>query len=192
MYDRDFTQYLSEVITPIITPLTQQIKLNVFGYQKFFPDGTSFKASSNFELYEFIHEKFSNTIIPNYETEVRLSLKEEKHYFFRIGEPDRQDAFLSMLYDSDVWNTLSLYEKNKDCVEALYFTSTRENYKIISDYFNNLEFIEDFSHYFKDKINNIISLEEMKKTSSLTISPKIFEEYGTHIYPDREPINIRP
>lgn len=192
MHDMDFTQYLCETITPIITPLTQQMRLNIFGYRRFFSDGTCFNTSNNFEVTKLIQENFTNAMIPNYETEVRLSLKEEKRYFFRIGEPDPQNAFLSMLYNSNVWNTLSLYEKNKDYVDAFYFTSTRENYKIISEYFNNLELLENFSHYFKDKINNIISLEEMKKASSLTISPKIFEEYGTHVYPGREPINIMP
>ena len=34
-----------------------------------------------------------------------------------------------------------------------------------------------FSHYFKNKITDIISPEEMKKASLLTVSPKIFEEY---------------
>jgi hypothetical protein len=188
----DVAQDLCEKITPIIAPLSQHIKLNAFGYRKFFPDGTSFKTSNRFELTRVIHEKFNNTIIPNYETEVRLSLKEKKRYFFRIGEPDRQDTFLSMLYDFDIWNTLSLYEKNEECVDAVYFTSTRENYKIISDYFNNLEFLENFSRYFKDKINDIISPQEMKKISSLTVSPKIFEEHDTHGNPYREPINLMP
>ncbi len=105
-------------------------------------------------------------------------LKEEKHYFFRIGKPNRQDVHLSTLYDCDVWNTLSLYKKNGDSVDVFYFTSTRENYKIISDYFNKLEIFEDFSCDFKNKLNDIINPEEMKKTSSLIISPKIFEEVG--------------
>jgi len=188
----DFTKNLCEKITLIIAPLSQHININAFGYRKFFPDGTSFEASNNVALTQLIHEKFSNTIIPNYETEVRLVLKEKKRSFFRIGEPDPQDAFLSMLYDFNVWNTLSFYEKNEDCVEAVYFTSTRENDKIISEYFNNLELLDNFSHYFKDKINNMISSQEMKKASFLTISPKIFEEHETCVYPDREPINIMP
>lgn len=188
----DFTQGLCERITRIVAPLSQHIKLNTFGYRKFFSDGTSFVTSSNFELTRFSQEKFGNTIIPNFGTEVRLSLKEGKRYFFRIGEPDRQDAFLAMLYDFDVWNTLSFYEKNEDCVEAVYFTSTRENYKIISEYFNNLKLLENFSRYFKDELNDIVSSQEMKKESSLTISPNIFEEHGTYVYPDREPINITP
>ena len=188
----NFTQNVCEKITRVTAPLSQQVKISALGYQKFFPDGTSFKASSNFELIKSVQEKFSNTIIPHYETEVRLSLRKEKRYFFRIGEPDRQHTFLSMLYDSDVWNTLSLYEKNEDCVEAVYFTSTRKNYKIISDYFNNLEFLEIFSRSFRDTMNTIISLQEMKEASSLTISPKIFEEHKSYVYLNRESVNITP
>jgi hypothetical protein len=174
----DFTRTLCEKIKPLVEPLSHHINLNVFGYRKFFPDGTCFNASSNFEWAKFVQEKLSNKIVPNYEKEVLLTLKEGKRYFLRIGEPDRQDSFLSMLYEKNIWNTLSLYQKNEDSLEAFYITTTRENYKIVSEYFNNLDLFVNFSHYFKNKINDIISLQEMKKASSLTISPQIFEEHN--------------
>ena len=174
----DFTKSLCEKITPLVEPLSHHINLNVFGYRRFFPDGTCFKTSSNFEWDKFVQEKFNDMIIPSYENEVRSVLKDKKRYFLRIGEPDPQDIFLSTLYDLDIWNTLSLYEKNENFVEGFYITSTRENYKIVSEYFNNLDLFVNFSHYFKDKIGDIISRQEMKKASSLAIPPKIFEEYS--------------
>ncbi len=177
MKNMELTQSLCEKIIPIIEPLSQQIKPNVFGYRKFFSDGTGFTISSNFELTKAVQEKFGDTAIPNYENEVRSALKNEKHIVLRIGEPDRQDVHLSALFDWDVWNTLSLYWKGADSVDAFYFTSTRKNYRSVEEYVNNISLLEQFSYYFKNKLNDIISPQEMKKESSLTISPKIFEEY---------------
>lgn len=180
----DFMQSVCEKITPLVEPLSQHFKLNMIGYRKFFSDGTCFNTSSNFEWTKFIHEKFSNTMLPNYENELSSALKEGKRYFLRIGEPDPQDVHLSTLYERDVWNTLSIYKKDIDSIDVFYFASTRENYKIINRYFNDLQLFEKFSHYFKDKIYDIISPEEMKKASSLTISPKFFEEYSIKAIPD--------
>ena len=174
----DLTQSLCEKISPIIEPFSQHIKLKIFGYRKFFSDGTSFNTSNNFEWTKFVHEKFNNTMIPNYADEVRSALKNEKHFFLRIGEPDRQDVHLSTLYDCDVWNTLSFYRKGGDSVDAFYFASTRSNYKIVNEYINNIDLFEKFSFYFKDKLNDIITPQDIKKASSVTISPKIFDENG--------------
>lgn len=176
MADIDLTQSLCEKISPLIEPLSQHIKLKIFGYRKFFSDGTSFNTSSNFEWTKFVQEKFNNTMIPNYEEEVRSALQNEKHFFLRIGEPDRQDVHLSTLYDCDLWNTLSLYRIGGDSVDAFYFASTRENYKIVTEYINNIHLFEKFAFYFKDKLNDIITPQDMKKASSLTISSEIFEE----------------
>src|SRR5262245_61221949 len=129
MSDMSLTQSLCEKIVPITEPLTQKLKLKVFGYRKFSPDGTSFDTSSSFEWTKFVQEKFNNKIIPKYEDEVKAALKNDKHFILRIGEPDRQDILLSTLYDCDVWNTLSLYRKAGNNVDAFYFASTRDNYK---------------------------------------------------------------
>lgn len=176
MDNMDLTQALCEKISPIIEPFSQRINLKIFGYRKFFSDGTSFNTSSNFEWTKFVQEKFNNTLIPNYEDEVHSALKNEKHFFLRIGEPNRQDVHLSTLYDCDVWNTLSLYRKCENSVDAFYITSTRSNYKIINEYINNLDLFEKFSFYFKDKLNDIITPQDIKKASTATISPKIFSE----------------
>lgn len=176
MNNMELTQSLCEKITPIVEPFTQHIKLKIFGYRKFFPDGTCFNTSSSFAWTQFVQEKFNNTMIPNYEDEVIAALKNEKHFILRIGEPDRQDVHLSTLYDCDAWNTLSLYRRGGDSVDAFYFVSTRSNYKIVNEYVNNLELFEKFAYYFKDKLNDMISPQDMKKTSSLTISPQVFEK----------------
>ncbi len=157
-------------------PLSQLFKIHTFGYRKFFPDGSSFNTSSNFEWTKFSQEKFDNSIIPTYEDEVCSILRKEKSHFLRIGEPDRQNVFLSSLYDLDIWNTLSLYQKTGSCVEAFYFTSTRDNRGIIQEYTNNMILFERFSLYFKGKFSDIISEEELKRASSTTVSSEIFEK----------------
>src|SRR5947207_2524234 len=127
----ELSEIICEKLKTICGPIAQMFGIQTFGYRKFFPDGTSFNTSSNFEWTKFVQEKFDNTMIPNYEDEVIAALKNEKHYLLRTGEPNRQDIHLSALYDNDIWNTLSLYRKNGDSVEGFYFTSSRNNHKIV-------------------------------------------------------------
>lgn len=168
-------QFLCEKVSLVVEPLAQKVKLKIFGYRKFFPDGTSFNTSNNFDWTQFTHEKFNSSIIPNYEEEVKSALKNDKHFVLRIGEPNRQDVYLSTLYDCDVWNTLSLYKMSTDSIDAFYFASTRENHNIVTEYINNLNFFEDFAQVFKSKLDDIISPADVKKISSATVSPKIYE-----------------
>lgn len=172
----DFTKSICDKIHPLIEPLSQLFKIHTFGYRKFFPDGTSFNTSSNFPLTKFCQEKFDNGTIPTYEDEVSSLLNGEKAHFLRIGEPDKNNLFLSALYDLDIWNTLSLYRKSGSCVEGFYFTSTKDNHEIIEEYINNMVLFERFSFYFKGKFSDIMTDLEMKNARSPTISPTIFEK----------------
>jgi hypothetical protein len=174
----NLSKVICEKLKPLCDPLAHEFGISTCGYRKFFSDGTCFDTSSNFEWTKFVQEKFCNILIPNYEKEVASALKRNKYFALRMGKPDPQDLHLSTLYECDVWNTLSIYKKNEDAIDAFYFTSTRKNYKIISTYFNNLEVFEKFTHFFKDKIKDMINPQDMKKTSFQTISPKVFEAYG--------------
>jgi DNA-binding CsgD family transcriptional regulator len=174
----ELSEVICNKIKPLCEPLNRVFSIPLFGYRKFFPDGTCFNTSSNFDLTKFVQEKFSNKMLPNYEEETKSALKHEKYFVLRVGEPSPQDAFLSALYDCDVWNTLSLYRKNGECLEGFYFTSTRQNYKIVEEYINNLELFERFSFYFREKFSDILSIEDVKKASLPTVAPSIFEEHN--------------
>lgn len=170
------SEFICEKIEPICDPLVRLFGIQTFGYRKFFLDGTSFNASSNFEWNTFVQEKFNNTMIPNYENELMAAIRGEKHFFLRMGKPDSQDIHLSTLYDCNIWNTLSLYRKSETFVEGFYFATSRENKNIIPEYINNMKLFERFTFYFKEKFASILSAEEIKEASSPTISPLIFRE----------------
>ncbi|MGC8483754.1 MAG: helix-turn-helix transcriptional regulator [Thermodesulfobium sp.] len=166
---------ICEKINPIVKPISDHFGVHTFGYRKFFADGNSFGMSNNFSWTTFCLENFDKKIIPNYENEIKAALNEDKFHFFRIGKPNNKDAFLSALYELDIWNTCSLYKKMGDGIEAFYFASTRENSGIVEKYTNNIALFERFSYHFKNKLLDIISLEDIKSSASPTISPKVFE-----------------
>lgn len=172
----ELTKSICEKISPLVEPLSQLFNVHTFGYRKFFPDGTSFSVASNYEWMKFSQETFDDKIIPNYENEISSVLKGGKSYFLRIGEPDRNNLFLSTLYDFDIWNTLSLYKKSGACVEGFYFTSTRQNEGIIEEYTNNMILFERFSFYFKGKFSDILPEKSMQSFSTFTVSPKTFQQ----------------
>jgi hypothetical protein len=177
---------LSEVVCskvkPLCAPLAHEFGIHTFGYRKFFADGTCFNTSSNFEWTKFVQEKFSSLILPNYEEELKSALTHEKHFVIRVGEPDPQDLHLFTLYECDVWNTLSLYQKNEEGVDAFYFTSTRSNYGIVEEYLNNLSFFEKFACDFKHTFTDILPLKDIKKSSTPTVSPTVFENHNEETY----------
>ena len=156
-------------------PLAHEFGIHTFGYRKFFPDGTCFNTSSNFEWTKFVQEKFASLILPNYEEELKSTLTHEKHFVIRVGKPDSQDLHLSTLYECDVWNTLSLYQKSEEGIDAFYFTSTRSNYGIVEEYLNNLAFFEKFAGDFKHKFTDVLPLKDIKKSSTPTVSQTVFE-----------------
>lgn len=169
---------MSEKIHPFIEPLSDLFGVHTFGYRKFLLNGNSFGISNNLPWTSFCLEKFDKKIIPNYENEIKAVLNEDKSHFFRIGKPDSKDAFLSALYDLDIWNTCSLYKKTAEGVEGFYFATTRENSSIFEKYMNNIGLFERFSHYFKNKLFDIINIEDVNRFSSPTISSNIFETAG--------------
>ena len=186
----ELSEILCGKIKPICEPLSRVFGIPTFGYRKFFPDGTCFNVSSNFELTKFVQEKFTNAMIPNFEEEVSSTLRCVKHFVLRIGAPDPQNLFLSAIYDWNVWNTLSLYRKNENSVEGFYFTSTRDNYKIVDTYINNIELFEKFTFYFKEKFTNIFSEEKVKKASFPTVSPLVFKKSDIDAFEDQKQCNI--
>lgn len=171
----DLIKSISSKIHSLVEPLSQRFNIHTFGYRKFFPDGTSFNISNNFFWTKFSQENFGNHPISIYEDEVTSVLNGCKSHFFRIGIPDSKKPFLSALYNFDVWNTLSFYKKHGPCIEGFYFSSTRENHRIIEEYTNNFPLFERFSLFFKERFFDIISEEDLKRESSPTISPKVFE-----------------
>lgn len=175
--DIAFSISLSEKIDLITKPASDFLGFSTFGYRRFFLDGSSFGTSNNLSWTNYCLENFDKKIIPNYEEEIRAVLNDEKSHFFRIGVPDNQDIFLSSLYGLDIWNTCSLYKRSGEGIEGFYFASTRENISIIERYANNLSLLERFSCYFKNKLFDIMSLDDLKSATSPTISPSLFETY---------------
>lgn len=185
----ELSKSVCEKIHPIIKPISDLFGIHTFGYRKFFLDGSSFGISNNFFWTNFCLENFDKKIIPNYESEVRSVLNEEKFHFFRTGQPDNKDAFLTALYELDIWNTCSLYKKNGDNIEGFYFASTRGNSCVIENYINNIRLFERFTFYFKDKFLDIMSSQDIQRSTSPTISPSIFEKM--HSIPSQEEAAIK-
>ncbi len=186
---RELNLALCEKLQPFLEPLSQKFGIQTFGYRKFYPDGMSVGLSTNHVLNALTIEKFNHNIIPSYETEVSLVLNNERSHFFRIGKPDKNNAFFSTLYDLDVWNTLSYYRKSGKCVEGFYYAATRSNEAIIEEYINNAQVFEMFSFYFKDKINSIIRPADLEPVKTETISPLIFE--NKHMAVSKDTLDIK-
>lgn len=71
-----------------------------------------------------------------------------------------QDAAINF----DMANGISIAKINHDSIEYFCFASTRDNTSIVNNfYLNNLDVLEQYSLYFKDQFNSIISQFEKNK-----------------------------
>ncbi len=163
-------------LAPVFEPLAGELGISTFGYRIFFSNGKSFGICSNEKWNSFFEYQFlsQNKHIPRYEEEVGQALKKGKYFWARIGEPDSNDRFCSMLYEFDVWNSLCIYYKNSETVDAFYFASTKDNKDIINFYLNNIKLLERYASYFKEKFSEITNIENLAKLSEPTLGNGVF------------------
>lgn len=146
------------LITEICSPLFTNLKFNSFGYTKVFNDGRRLILESNIDWlqryseYEFA-ESFDSS--KSLLTNLKEAYKKTYHYLVLTGEP--KNNIHRSLFELDLWNSMSLYIKNKDSIEVLHFSVPRANTEIINFYLNHFELLKRFGLFFKEKLSSILN-----------------------------------
>ncbi len=147
----EFSEALSSTVEKICGPLFSNFEITNFGYVKLYDNGTMLRLSADHEwTKKYFNYGFYNDIdfyamqkVP--EGEVRKTLV----YGTPLGE------HYSALYDHDIWNIIVIYERKKTFGNVWFFAATREKTQIIDFYLNNMNILEHFILYFKEKIHDI-------------------------------------
>lgn len=71
----------------------------------------------------------------------------------------------------DIDNGITLLEFGKECCHCYLFASTRDNIKITNFYINNLDVLERFILYYKDRAKKIIELSTKNKIVTVRAMP---------------------
>lgn len=81
-------------------------------------------------------------------------------------------------------NGITIVKENADYKEIYYFASHKTNYKINYFYLNNLDLLEKFTYYFKEKAAKLIKLHESFKLDTPNI-------YAKKAIPDLDSADLR-
>lgn len=135
-----------EDITDVLQEGKTHLGITTFGYRRFLLNGQSFGFSDNADWNLTFLERFSGMRIPNYELALETFLSTNQSKFLRVGVPDKNDHYANAVYEKDIWNSLCVYQhnKNKKYIECFFLCSKKENVKILEAYVNEQAFIQSW------------------------------------------------
>lgn len=153
----EYNQTVRPLVVDLCHSLFANLKFNAFGYTRVNKNGSRFILETN---EQWLQHYSSIGFFENFDHERSLFTNMSKaessayHSLVLTGQPE-SDIHKS-LYDLNLWNSMSLYVKNKDCVEAFHFSTKRNNTDIINLYVNHQDLILRFAQFFREKVGHII------------------------------------
>lgn len=148
-----------EDIKNVMQPLLTKHSMTVFNYYRIYFDSTVIRLSTDQKWTEhYFKMNYLETL-----TIPESYLKKTLNYYLWLTDDCPlmlQDAAINF----DTANGISIAKINHDSIEYFCFASTRDNTSIVNNfYLNNLDVLEQYSLYFKDQFNFIISQFEKNK-----------------------------
>jgi DNA-binding CsgD family transcriptional regulator len=154
----NYTQVVAPELHKVCKPLFDCTNLTVCAYIRFYYDGKMFHISTNKEWEGiFFDNQFYN------EQDCFHSIRRETvsggyKKFILTGEP--KGSHCSALYDFNIWNTLSIYQKQKNYIEGWAFGTDRNNDQILDLYLNKVAFLKKFIIYFNQCTQGVIDIRD--------------------------------
>ncbi len=197
----DFYKNQCDVMEKFVTPL-KLFGVNYFSFVRIYDNGkvvffcnhkdwlTTKINNKLFDYRGFIPSDVEDEIINHY------------HYHLYTGSQYKDNKVLNLLFESNRWNSIDLYNKGHNCIDILHFSGTRENTGIINFFINNLPLLRYyFKHFqiqFEDTIDmavkhkHYISIEEMSNSHNDIINPNLFSSNSCSVDQEKKLMNLIP
>ncbi|MBT4879962.1 MAG: helix-turn-helix transcriptional regulator [Alphaproteobacteria bacterium] len=141
-------------LVELCEPLFKNFGITVFSYIRFFEDGTHLQLCTNTDWLKFYLQKKFYDNESHYRNMLEKIPVDDSN--FVLWETLPQSQLTSSLYESNIWNGLSIYKRYKNYAEAFYFSSTRDSHQIIDFFVNHQALLTQYSFYFKEKASDFI------------------------------------
>lgn len=125
----------------------------LFTYRRFNKDGGLLHLTTQKNWIEQSVQKnllVSNEIVPK----ILQTINASKKSFLWSGS--LRDSLYNSLYEFNIWNGITFYQNYEDYVEIVAFATTKNYPEALDFYVNNLELLDHFKTYFKEKTNHIL------------------------------------
>jgi DNA-binding CsgD family transcriptional regulator len=152
----EYNKKISSTINDICKPLSN-FGITMFTYSRIFNGGRRLYMCSNQQWVEhYITQEFQDEI------------DHLAHYVpvdgvrYALWEGFKRDKVFDGLYNHNMGNGFSIYEKNKEYVDYFDFASHKDNNQMVNLYMNNLHLLLRFIEYFKEKIFLMVDFKDKK------------------------------
>jgi DNA-binding CsgD family transcriptional regulator len=161
---------INQKIISLCKPLLDNFGITYFSYSHFFNTGKYLDFCADIKWQQHYIEYFaSEPFISKYMKQIYLN---RTKYSLWNNDPKSapEKLFSRFIVDScnfDIWHGFTIYKHYENSIEAWHFATTKENCRICNFYINNIELLEHFILYFRDRAFEFIDPSDSKKLMTL-------------------------
>jgi DNA-binding CsgD family transcriptional regulator len=148
----------SQAVDDICAPLKKHFGITSFVYFRSHIDGSEVRLSNQPEWLEFYYQ---NELYKK--SELERHPDEYQSGFSLWSELNNHEIVLAPLKNFNIANGITLSIKVENGIELYFFGTTLENRSAVSLYLSNMDLLERFIVYFKDKAAPLIAEAEKHK-----------------------------
>ncbi len=165
--------------------------IKVFGYRRFFFDGTYLALCTDIHYQEYYFKNFINVGRVFYHALSNSNLKKFS-YFLWPAVPNTRDPIMAALLKHDIWNGMTIYWRTNKYIESFAFAANASDTNLQNYLINHLDLLKNFIFEFWRKGKLVIcdydkaSLARFKDFEEFKFSQMLEE-----IPDDKIPLTIR-
>lgn len=159
---QNFSVTSTKIVKEICQPLSQIYNISDFLYARVYDNDKCYALTTNKEYHEH-HFKCGYKLTPIIPDSI---MKQKFHYILSDYNNDNY-IYTRMLYDLrhlfNLWFPFYLFERYEGYYDLYIFCSTPQNTDVLNFYLNNIENLELFKFYFKEKASELLKKAESNK-----------------------------
>ncbi len=139
----------------IASPITAHFNIRFLTFRRLFPDGKIIHLSND---EKWLDRSFDNSYWQSTSSLKRIKTVEVDHQFTHVWDTniEKADHVYQAMFDSNLWNGITLYDKRASYVDLWSFAADRQNTSALSFYANHMDIIKQFILYMHDQARHII------------------------------------
>lgn len=148
---KNFSLSSSFDVAYVMLPILKRHGMTIFNYCREYKDGSQIRLSTHGQW----NEQYFKGYIHNAKVPSAYLIK-PINYFIWLTK-DWPEMMIDVFTNFNIGNGISIAESHEDFIECFAFGADANNSSIINNfYLNNLDLLQQYSHYFKEKADLII------------------------------------
>lgn len=147
-----------ENVRSICNSLLNPVGITYFNYLRFYNDGSCYLVTTHGKVIEYVFEHHIPVAAPISEKYVK---KNFNYFILPMGNYEKYVHYIKNEFN--LAYLIDLVDRHNNYMELFCFGSTADNPEIINYYLSNMDFLERFKLYFKDKATDLLDHCEKNK-----------------------------